>query len=92
VLGKSMIPVHWALLKLANHGWTEPVERVLVAAKCRDVEVLAPRPGESIEPTQHPQIPHWWPQLPWQSAAESPIVSTTDGNAAHRVAVAACEH
>jgi L-ascorbate metabolism protein UlaG (beta-lactamase superfamily) len=90
VLGRSMIPVHWALLKLANHGWTEPVERVLFAAKCRDVEVLAPRPGQSIEPTQHPQIPPWWPKLPWQSAAENPILSTTDGNASHRVEIAAC--
>ena len=52
VRGKRMIPVHWGLLKLAHHSWTEPVERVLVAAKCRNVDVLVPRPGESIEPTR----------------------------------------
>jgi len=27
VRGRTMIPVHWALLKLAQHTWTEPVER-----------------------------------------------------------------
>jgi hypothetical protein len=47
-----MIPVHWALLKLANHPWTEPVERVLIAARRRGVDVLTPRPGESVEPTR----------------------------------------
>ena len=35
--GKRMIPVHWGLLQLAHHSWTEPVERVLAAAKCRNV-------------------------------------------------------
>lgn len=90
VHGKAMIPVHWALIKLANHGWTEPAERVLAAAKCRGVEVLVPRPGESIEPTQHPQIPRWWPQLPWQSAVENPIVSTKDGNPLERGDIPAC--
>ena len=51
VRGKRMIPVHWGLLKQAHHSWTEPVERVLAAAKCHNVDVLVPRPGESIEPS-----------------------------------------
>jgi L-ascorbate metabolism protein UlaG (beta-lactamase superfamily) len=88
--GKTMIPVHWALIKLANHGWTEPVERVLAAAQCHDIEVLVPRPGQSIEPTEHPKIPRWWPKLPWQSAAENPIVSTRDGNPSERFDIEPC--
>lgn len=56
VRGKVIIPVHWGLLQLAYHGWTEPAERVLVAARCYGVEVLIPHPGESVEPTQHPHI------------------------------------
>ncbi|HXP66499.1 MAG TPA: MBL fold metallo-hydrolase [Steroidobacteraceae bacterium] len=90
VRGKTMIPVHWALLKLATHGWTEPAERVLAAAQCRGVEVLVPRPGESVEPTLHPLIPRWWPPLPWRSAAESPIVSTQDGVPSERHKIAPC--
>jgi L-ascorbate metabolism protein UlaG (beta-lactamase superfamily) len=90
VRGRTMIPVHWALIKLANHGWTEPVERVLAAARCRNIDVLTPRPGESVEPTEHPRIAQWWPRLPWQSAAENPIVSTNSGNPADRVSISPC--
>ena len=64
VRGKRMIPVHWGLLKLAHHSWTEPVERVLAAAKCRNVDVLVPRPGESIEPTRSSSRVQWWPDDP----------------------------
>jgi L-ascorbate metabolism protein UlaG (beta-lactamase superfamily) len=90
VRGKAMIPVHWALLKLANHAWAEPVERVLVAARCRDVEVLLPRPGESIEPTQGPRTTPWWPRMPWHSADQDPIVATKNGVASDRVEIEPC--
>ena len=90
VRGRTMIPVHWALIKLAQHTWTEPVERVRVAARCHGVEVLMPRPGESIEPTQHQAIPQWWPDLPWSPAGARPVLSTLDGNPAERVKPDAC--
>ena len=84
VRGKRMIPVHWGLLKLAHHSWTEPVERVLAAAKCRNVDVLVPRPGESIEPARSSSRVRWWPEIPWLSAHETPIVATRDGVASQR--------
>lgn len=90
VRGKAMIPVHWALIKLANHAWTEPVERVLVAARCRGVKVLVPRPGESIEPTQSPRPPRWWPRMVWQSAGERPVTATKNGEPGDRVALTPC--
>jgi L-ascorbate metabolism protein UlaG (beta-lactamase superfamily) len=90
VRGKTMIPVHWALIKLADHGWTEPVERVLAAAQCLGVDVAVPRPGESIEPVPHVKTAAWWLQLPWQTASQSPVVATKNGNPAERVAVAPC--
>ena len=76
VRGQVMLPVHWALLGLALHGWTEPVERSLVAAQARQVLLLTPRPGEPVEPTRHPPSSRWWPQVPWETAAQHPIVST----------------
>ncbi len=76
VRGKVMLPIHWALLTLAYHGWTEPAERVLRAAASRSVSVLLPRPGESIEPSRPHVTTRWWPELPWQTAEEHPIVST----------------
>jgi hypothetical protein len=61
---------------LATHGWTEPVERVLAAAEIAGIEVAVPRPGESVEPEQLPPLERWWPDLPWDTAEEHPIVST----------------
>jgi len=46
-----MSPVHWGLFALASHAWTEPIERVLVAARKTGAVVISPRPGQSVEPT-----------------------------------------
>ena len=74
--GKVMLPLHWGLFDLALHGWTEPVERVLVAAEATGVTVVVPKPGESFEPTKPPPVDKWWPELPWRSAEQYPIVAT----------------
>ena len=74
--GRLLLPVHWATFDLALHGWTEPVERLLVAADKLGVAVVVPRPGQSVEPASPPQLVRWWPQLPWQTAAEHPIISS----------------
>lgn len=74
--GKRLLPVHWGLFDLALHGWTEPIERTLVAAEARGAEVFTPRPGQSIEPDAPPARERWWPEVPWKTAAEDPIVST----------------
>jgi L-ascorbate metabolism protein UlaG (beta-lactamase superfamily) len=79
VRGRTLLPVHWGTFKLAAHGWTEPVERVLAAVKNTGIQVLAPRPGESVEPGQPPPPGRWWPDLPWQTAQEVPILATADG-------------
>tara|TARA_B100001750_G_scaffold162256_1_gene131013 strand:- start:1548 stop:2762 length:1215 start_codon:yes stop_codon:yes gene_type:complete len=76
VRGETMIPIHWGLFDLAYHGWTEPVERTRVAARAADVTLLTPRPGESIEPATTPVIAPWWPEVPWETAAEHPIETT----------------
>jgi L-ascorbate metabolism protein UlaG (beta-lactamase superfamily) len=76
VRGRVLLPVHWGLFTLALHGWTEPIERVLAAAGERGQAVLVPRPGESIEPEASPGLSRWWPELPWQTAAQHPIIST----------------
>ncbi len=92
VRGRIMMPVHWGMLKLAEHAWTEPVERVLAAARCRGIEVLTPRPGESIEPTQVPKSQAWWPQQSWKSSIEHPIAATRNGIESDRIGIATCEN
>ena len=74
--GRVMLPIHWGMWDLAAHGWTEPAERVLAEAAARQVLLTVPRPGQSIEPAQAPPLERWWPQLPWQTAAEHPVVAT----------------
>lgn len=74
--GRVLLPVHWGLFQLAPHAWTEPIERVLVAAEARGVEVIAPRPGQSLEPSQARAISRWWPERPFRTAQEYPVVST----------------
>lgn len=76
VRGKVMLPVHWGLVNLAYHGWTEPIERVLVAAEKQGVTVVSPVPGGSFEPAEPPPAKAWWPELPWRRAQEYPIVAT----------------
>jgi L-ascorbate metabolism protein UlaG (beta-lactamase superfamily) len=76
VRGKLLLPVHWGALTLAAHGWTEPIERALVAAGKAGVAIVAPRPGESFEPSSPPPVRRWWPELHWNTAEQDPIVST----------------
>lgn len=78
VRGKQLLPIHWGVFTLAYHGWTEPIERVLAAAPKSDARVLSPRPGQSVEPDLPFNNERWWPDLPWQTAEQAPIVS---GNA-----------
>jgi L-ascorbate metabolism protein UlaG (beta-lactamase superfamily) len=79
VKGGLLIPVHWGLFDLALHGWTEPVERVLVAARQHGVRVVTPAPGGSVEPARLAPgagASRWWPDVPWKSAQEAPCVSS----------------
>ena len=76
VKGDVLLPIHWGLFDLSSHGWTEPIERVLVAADKAGVTIVSPQPGGSFEPADPPTLRRWWPQLPWRTAEEAPIVST----------------
>ena len=74
VRGDLMVPVHWGLFDLSLHGWTEPAERVRAAASRAGIEVVFPRPGESVVPGA--SSPAWWPELPWQTVEVAPAVSS----------------
>jgi L-ascorbate metabolism protein UlaG (beta-lactamase superfamily) len=91
VRGKVLIPVHWGLIKLAHHAWTEPPERILAAAKCSHAEVLVPEPGQAVEPTTNPNIARWWPRQHVATAQEKPIVASTHGDPAQKFAIPTCQ-
>jgi len=75
VRGAVMLPVHWGLFALASHGWTEPIERALAAGHSAGAVIITPRPGQSVEPTEERPQERWWPELPWRTGAEDPIVA-----------------
>jgi len=74
--GRTLLPMHWGLFTLAYHGWTEPIERLLAAAQPRTATVLLPRPGQSVEPDGHRDDARWWPDVPWETSEQNPVVST----------------
>ncbi len=78
--GKVFMPIHWGLFSLAMHGWTEPIERVSVAAQAAGVAYVTPRPGEVFSPDSPPPPSKWWPDVVWQTAEQAPIISTLGGD------------
>jgi L-ascorbate metabolism protein UlaG (beta-lactamase superfamily) len=77
VRGRTMIPTHWGLFNLAYHGWTEPIERLLVAAAQSGTTIGVPKPGQSVEPDAATgAVERWWPEVPWLTANQNPIIAT----------------
>lgn len=46
--GKNMMLMHWGGFTLAFHGWKEPIERALKAAQKENVNLIAPKIGETV--------------------------------------------
>lgn len=58
--GRVMLPIHWATFDLAMHGWSEPIERLLVAAEASEVSLVLPAPGGRVDVAgEHPRVA-WW--------------------------------
>ena len=72
VRAQLFLPIHWGLFDLANHSWTEPIERAIHAAEALDIVIATPQIGQSLEPQAIPQD-RWWPQLEWRAADDYPI-------------------
>lgn len=62
VNGKNMMLVHWGAFTLAFHGWTEPIERAIKAAKEEEVNLIVPKIGETVQLDSDLHIPivSWW--------------------------------
>ncbi len=59
---KRVMPVHWGRFDLAFHPWTEPVERLIKAARVRpDITIVTPVIGESFLTSDAPGMTErWW--------------------------------
>lgn len=60
VKAKRLMPVHWGKFALANHPWTDPIERAVARATSLNMPLLTPALGERqslINPTAGK---YWW--------------------------------
>jgi L-ascorbate metabolism protein UlaG (beta-lactamase superfamily) len=62
VNGKNMMLMHWAAFTLAFHGWNEPIERAIKEAEKQQVNLIAPKIGETVLLDSDLSIPpsSWW--------------------------------
>ncbi len=52
--------VHWAGFALAQHPWTDPIERFITEAKKQDKKFILPKLGEIFTPNHKSNQEHWW--------------------------------
>ncbi|MFD0670179.1 MBL fold metallo-hydrolase [Cohnella sp. GCM10027633] len=59
--GRVLLPIHWGAFTLSVHDWTDPVDRVLLAAAAEGVAVATPRIGQPV-PIGKSEYPKdkWW--------------------------------
>jgi L-ascorbate metabolism protein UlaG (beta-lactamase superfamily) len=58
--GGAFLPVHWGTFSLAMHAWDEPAETLLAMAPRQGVQLVMPRLGEPVEPSQVDGVTPWW--------------------------------
>jgi len=57
---KTVLPVHWAKFSLANHGWTEPIERFTKRATEQNLNFTTPLIGEPVIVGASYPKSRWW--------------------------------
>lgn len=55
-----LVPIHWATFNLAFHGWSEPVKRLVEAARAAGTAVAVPKPGQRIDGIGVAPGDTWW--------------------------------
>lgn len=60
VKAKLMMPIHWGAFSLALHTWTDPVERLSVAAQKLNQPFITPQIGQIITMSPTVSSYEWW--------------------------------
>jgi L-ascorbate metabolism protein UlaG (beta-lactamase superfamily) len=55
-----LMPIHWGTFNLAMHPWKEPVERLIIEADKKNIQLLLPAPGEITVVDGKAYNSHWW--------------------------------
>ena len=58
--GSAFLPVHWGTFALAMHAWDQPAEVLFEQGPKSGANLLMPRLGEPIEPSDPRELRPWW--------------------------------
>ena len=57
---KKFIPVHWGKFSLSLHSWDEPITRVTEESKRKNISVITPMIGETVDLNGNYVSKEWW--------------------------------
>jgi L-ascorbate metabolism protein UlaG (beta-lactamase superfamily) len=60
LIGKLLVPLHWATFDLGLHPWYEPIERLVAFSEQKSVTLSTPEVGKKINLHAKPETVHWW--------------------------------
>lgn len=58
--GKILFPIHNSSFKLSTHSWNEPLEKVVLEARKKDIQITHPKMGENIPLLDYKETTQWW--------------------------------
>ena len=62
---KCVLPVHWGVFVLSDHGWDDSPERFVRAANKHGLSVATPRLSETFSPDDISSVQtRWWRDIP----------------------------
>jgi L-ascorbate metabolism protein UlaG (beta-lactamase superfamily) len=77
--GGTFLPVHWGTFALAVHDWDQPAEVLLALGPKKGADLLMPRLGEPVEPSQEHALTPWWRAVdvpePGDQPTETPVMT-----------------
>ena len=56
----KILPVHWGKFALSLHDWDDPINRVVAEGKKRQVDIIHPMIGESVQINATQAFIRWW--------------------------------
>jgi L-ascorbate metabolism protein UlaG (beta-lactamase superfamily) len=56
---RKIMPVHWGAFSLAQHSWTEPVQRFVAEAERQSINYYVPNLGELFD-IRYQAVSKWW--------------------------------
>ena len=60
VKAEKFFPVHWAMFKLSNHSWYDPIENLFKMFMNKEIELIAPKIGRVVNVNRDKNNEQWW--------------------------------